>query len=113
MKKVRQFRYYSNGDERNFPRTLLLNDLINHNIFQQYGVVLQLGIQAPPRTRFYLNNGESSIMVGVTGIYELDMENLGIISSIRFDEQSINNDEEIRKNIQNDGLIIDIIYEGA
>jgi hypothetical protein len=35
-----------------------------------------LGIQAPPGTQFTINGG-SLIEVGMYGIYELDLENIG------------------------------------
>ena len=112
MKQIRQFRYYKDGDARNLPATLTQNDLVNYNIFSSCGIVYQLGIQAPPGALFYLNQSENNIAVGITGIYELDLENLGIIRSIQFDKKTFIN-EDISRNIQENGLIIDILYEGA
>lgn len=112
MRQIRQFRYYKDGDVRNLPATLTKNDLINYNIFSSCGVVYQLGIQAPPKTLFYLNQSEHSIAIGITGIYELDLENLGIIRSIQFDQKTFI-DEDVSRDIQENGLIIDILYEGA
>ena len=81
------------------------------NIFNDYKLVSEIGIQAPVGTRFYLNGGTYPITIGKTGIYELDLEGIGRINSIRF------NREDIQKsfptgNIVN-RLLIDIVYEGG
>lgn len=50
-------------------------------------------------------------MVGETGIYELDLENVGRITSIRFDESDL--ETFYNSNYQADKLLIDIVYEGV
>ena len=108
MKYIRQFRYYGIGSEKNYPTDLTYGELKAGNIFKNCGAVTQLGIQAVPGTLFYLNNSSSSIAVGSTGIYELNLEGLGVISAIRFDQHSL---ERIEEN--SDGILIDIVYEGT
>ena len=70
-------------------------------------IVTQLGIQARPGTKFYVNNSTSPIMIGDTSIYELDLEGLGTISSIRIDKN------DLASVTENNPIMIDIIYEGA
>jgi hypothetical protein len=59
-----------------------------------------------PGTKFYLNNGLTPIIIGPTGIYELDLEGISQITDLRFDSNSLtaveNNDSAY--------LIIDIVY---
>ena len=58
---------------------------------------------------FYLNNAPDPIIIGRTGIYELDLQEETVISSIRFDIASINT---INAN-KNAYLIVDIICDGG
>jgi predicted nucleic acid-binding Zn-ribbon protein len=50
----------------------------------------QIGIQTMPGVKFYLNNSIEPIIVGSTGIYELNVENLTEITALSFDTTSIN-----------------------
>ena len=43
--------------------------------------VYQIGIQAPQGTQFKLNNG-GIIHIGKTGIYELDVTDIGVLDSL-------------------------------
>lgn len=109
-KQVKQFRYY--GDENranNWPQGLSMRQLISGSAFTSCIPILQLGIQALPGTEFYLNNPDDSnpIIIGNTGIYELDLSGLSEIISLRFRQKSL---QLISEN-KNAHLIIDIIYE--
>lgn len=108
MKQIKQFRYYGSMSNRNYPSDMSYGDLRVGNIFKNLGVVTHLGIQAAPGTLFYLNNSQHPIRVGSTGIYELDLEGMGQISAIRFDQATLDLIEE-----GTNGLLIDIVYEGA
>ena len=108
MKLIRQFRYYGDGDARNYPVTLNKNDLVYNNIFAGYVSITQLGIQARPNTTVFLNGQDFPIVIGETGIYEIDLQNYGQIYSIRFTSESLN-----EYSIGKDRLLIDIIYEGS
>ena len=86
--------------------------LVSGNIFKNYGAVSKLGIQGEPGLKFYLNNSDFPIMIGETGIYELDLENIGRITAIRFDANDLNNIYTEPDNLTR-RLLIDIVYEGA
>lgn len=119
MKRIAQFRFRGSWIENNgivihpdnYPTNLQQDMLVASNIFRDYGPVSQLGIQAPPGLRFYLNNSDYPIMVGETGIYELNLENVGRITSIRFDKSDL--ETFYNHDYQADKLLIDIVYEGA
>lgn len=108
MKYIRQFRFYGDGNAKNYPANLDKDTLYYGNIFKDCGLVTQLGIQATPGTIFYLNSSIHPISVGSTGIYELNLEGLSSLSSIQFSETSL---EAITGD--SDGILIDIVYEGA
>lgn len=83
MKTIKQFVY---------PR-----DNFEGNILEQYPEVSHIGIQGAPGLSFELNGGV--IKIGKTGIYELDLEGVGIINSLKFSPSS------------QDKIIVDIVYE--
>ncbi len=106
-KQVMQFRYYQEGDSRNCPAGLIsAESLTSGSLFEDYYPIIQLGVQALPGSQFYLNNStNTSILIGSTGIYELDLEGYAEITNLIFDEKTIGriNDSP------NAYLIIDII----
>lgn len=109
-KRVMQFRYYGDKDEvasKNYPKNIKANALINGSAFNKYLPIYNLGIQTLPGTQFYVNGGNNSIIVGSTGIYELDLEGLSEITALKFSKESITTIAGA------DGayIIIDIIYE--
>ena len=118
--KVKQFRYYNDKSsevtesKRNQPTTLdgtttliTSEHYVNGDVFGKHFPVTQLGIQALPGTKFYLNEAVDPVIIGATGIYELDLTNGIQISKISFDPKSM----EIIKNNDNAFLIVDIIYD--
>lgn len=111
MKRIAQFRYKGEAHAETYPTNLMEDNLVIGNIFRDYGPVSQLGIQAPPGLKFYLNNSKYSIMVGDTGIYELDLEGIGRILSISFDRNDLRN--FYGGTNKADKLLIDIVYEGG
>lgn len=84
-------------------------DLISGDTFTSYaaGGIEQIGIQAIPGTMFYLNGSPDPIIIGATGIYELDVTDQSSITGLRFHRDSI-------ANIANsDGLLsllVDLVY---
>lgn len=108
-KHIMQFRYYSDEQsDNNQPKDLKAEDLEKGTVFSKYTPITQLGIQALPGTRFYLNgNIEGPVIIGSTGIYELELEGISKINSLKFDFKSL---DLIAKN-PNAFLIIDVIYE--
>lgn len=108
MKLISQFRFYGDGDERNYPATLTKNELAYNNIFAGYGSITQLGIQGRPGTTVFLNGQKFPIIIGETGIYEIDLQNYGQISTIYFSYDSLST-----YTGGQDRLLIDIIHEGT
>ncbi len=107
-KQVMQFRYYNEGDSRNCPAALISEEnLISGKVFEDYYPIIQLGIQALPGSQFYLNNSSTSVLVGSTGIYELDLEGYTEITNLNFDRNTI----ERINNSSNAYLIVDIISD--
>ena len=109
-KQVMQFRYYGEDEtkkDKNYPQTITKEELVKGSVFLNYYPIIQLGIQSLPGTHFYLNNSNTSVIIGSTGIYELDLEGYTEISNLSFDRISL---ENIANN-PNAYLIIDIISE--
>ena len=104
MKKLYQFRYYGQGNENNFPADLNIEETVN--LLQNYPRTTQLGIQSWPGAKFSLNEGNNPIEVGMTGIYELDLDGLTYLYGLYFDQETLNQVSETK------GIIIDLIYEG-
>lgn len=118
---IHQFRFYtdSESEPRNEPSGLDYVDAGGITAFstgslfdgtkggKKYVPILQLGIQTIPGTYFYLNGGLDPIIIGSTGIYELDLTGEVEISKLEFDLKSL----ERINTMQNGYLIVDIIYE--
>ena len=107
-KKVKQIRYYKEGSPNNYGEPTYRN-LISGSVFSNYMPILQLGIQTMPGTKFYLNGSNNPIIIGNTGIYELDLQGLTEINSLQFEASSV----ALIKNNESAYLIVDIIYEGG
>lgn len=108
-KQIAQYRYYNASDTsgRNQPANIAYNNIVSGSIFSKTLPIIQLGIQALPGTKFYLNNGVDPIIIGSTGIYELDLEGKSEITSLSFAASSI---KDIMNNM-NGYLIVDCVYE--
>lgn len=107
QQQFKQFRYFGDGASQN---NISKADLINGGIFNSYTPITQLGIRALPGTKFFLNEGDSPVIVGYTGLFELEFKLGGSITSMRFSESSIN---AINDNINGGYLIIDILGKGG
>lgn len=105
-KQIMQFRYYADNNSKNQPSKITRRELSSGSIFSKYYPITQLGIQTLPGTKFYLNNSITPIIVGSTGIYELDLEGISEINNLSFDGNSLS----AINNNNNAYLIIDIIY---
>lgn len=105
----KQFIYCNNESLKNFPSNLLDTDLISGDAFNNYTPLVQLGVHAPPGTKFYLNGSINPVIVGFNGLFDIDLTQGGSISHLAFDASSINwiksNDSAI--------LIIDMAYIGG
>lgn len=106
-KKIMQFRYYGEKNNKNQPSKIDKINLRSGNIFSGYFPITQLGIQSQPGIKFYLNNSTSPIIIGSTGIYELDLKGISSITQLSFDAASL---RLIDSNV-NGYLIIDILSE--
>lgn len=107
-KQIQQIRYYGDKNfEKNYPKGITYRTLASGSAFNNFIPAIQLGIQALPGTKFYLNNAINPIIIGYTGIYELDLNGLSEITSISFDGKSL----QAISNNDNAYLIVDLIYE--
>ena len=73
--KVVQYRYYGRGNDNNYPLEETSARFCKGDVFLETLPILQLGIQTMPGTKFYVNAGDDPIIIGSTGIYELDLQN--------------------------------------
>lgn len=84
----------------------LIDEWSNGTVFSNFLPITQLGIQAPPGTKFYIN-GSGPAVVGYTGLFEIDLSNGGEIISLSFEKDSL----QFINNNPNAWLIVDIVYE--
>lgn len=118
---IAQVRFYSDGNENNTEKfnltgledneeekKLIHTDFCSNEAFKDFIPIRRLGIQTLPGTRFYLNGNTEPVIVGPSGVYELDLssETSAVLSSLSFDIKSM----EIINNLSNGYLIIDMIY---
>ena len=105
-KQIMQFRYYNDKHENNQPKGLTSVQLgKDGGVFQDIATITQLGVQALPGTRFHLNNADSPVIIGSTGIYELELEGISEITDLWFEAASL---KAVSEN-PNAYLIIDMI----
>ena len=95
-RQIKQFLYNGNADTK--------EDFITGTKFNEFSIV-QLGIQGLPGMKFRLNGSVNYIVIGSSGIYDLDIKNGAKITTLQFEEASLDRIDE------NHILIIDIIYE--
>lgn len=113
--KVKQFRYYNDSEatkdtsSNNSPRNAKKVDFVTGEVFTDCFPISQLGIQALPGTRVLLNKAtdQDYLLIGQTGIFELDLGNQTEITSIQFDSDSM----DIIEQTTNAVLLVDIIYD--
>ena len=116
--KIKQFRYYNDTNNlgKNSPSVITIDGAdvdvsyahyVSGAVFGECFPVLQFGIQSLPGTKFYLNNSIYPVVIGSTGIYELDLKGVTQITEIHFDKRSLN---LINEN-NNAYLIVDIIAD--
>ena len=125
MRKAYQYRWVKNNmaadadniwpkeDEQHkeiTPQGWIARSITGH-LFADKTPIYQLGIQALPGTKFFLNGGIDPVIIGATGIYELDLQDKASISALRFDAESMKTIEKAG-DAGNGFLIVDIVYEG-
>lgn len=98
--RFQQFTYTADKEE-------MVDGLKDGSLFSSMSIQ-QLGIQALPGTKFYINGSNSPVLVGFSGLFNLDLTDQGEITELRFDLNSL-------KYIKNTNsiLIIDIAYTGG
>lgn len=106
-RKVGQVRFFANGSSQNYPSGLTSTQMRHGTAFSKYYPLVRLGVQALPGTKFYINGYTTPVVVGSTGIYELDIEGLSTISDLQFDATSL---ETIARN-DAAYIYVDFIYE--
>lgn len=105
--RITQFRYYSEDNPNNYPIDNSWASYCTQETFKKYSPIMQLGIQTLPGTRIYLNSGITPIIIGSTGVFELDVSNTSAtITGLRVDQY----DMELIKNLPNGYIIIDLVY---
>ena len=109
-KYVNQVRYYgdSAAKTKNSPDNVTYRTLQSGAVFESTMPIVQLGIQTLPGMKFYINEHPNPIIVGQTGIYELNVDGISYITKLRFDGQTLST---INNNSNTAYLIIDYIYE--
>lgn len=106
-KRIKQFRFFNDKDSQHNSKNTTYQRLVSGTVFSEVLPILQLGIQALPGTKFYINNSPDPIMVGVNGVFELEMDGNTQITSLTFAPASL---AMISKSATG-GLIIDVTYE--
>ena len=106
MAKIfKQIRYFGlNSTQNNTTR----NDLTTGLAVKNNTPLTQLGIRALPGTKFYINGESEPVIVGYTGIFELDFKDVNGVYSIKFDPKSVLAVE----NIPGGYIIIDMLGQG-
>lgn len=108
-KNLKQFRWYGDSDNNpreNSPKEYTSIQYANGTAFKDYYPISQLGIQALPGTKFYLNGGVKPLVIGVSGIYDLDIKNGARVTGLSFSKQSL----DAIANNPTSYLIVDILY---
>ena len=111
-KYLKQYRYFGEGNDKNYPLGIGINDFITGRAFFDGNIlhsISHLGIQSFPGTKFYLNdlNGNDYILIGSSGRYELDLTDNYEITNLRFDDS-------LDGILKNSGayIIVDAVYNG-
>ena len=100
-KKIMQFRYYGTKNKNNFPANIKAGDFSTEDFFKNYYPIHYIKIQGPNSIKFWINFNSNSVMLGPSGVYELDLQNFSTIEDLKF--SSI-------PNTISEPLIIDLIY---
>ena len=108
MAKIAQYRYYNAGNENNrYPddNVKTWQSFCANSAFS--GIISQLGIQTLPGTKIYVNSSTDPIIIGGTGILEIDCrQSTGSIQQFRIDRESM----QIIDSLPNGYIVIDMIY---
>lgn len=108
MKKIYQYRYYGENNSKNQPANINYNALVGGSFLDTNKIpIVQLGIQSIPGGAFYINGSNEPVILGSTGIYELELGAEAEITAIKVLPSTV--------HLINDNpsayLLIDIMYE--
>lgn len=110
---IKQFRFYNYNDRtgtqnpNNAPQVPTWRYYCDDTSFRNFAPIYQFGIQTLPGTKVYLNQSTTPIIIGASGVYEIDLEDTtAILNSIRIDPTSM----QAINDIDNAYLIIDIVH---
>lgn len=93
----------------NVPADITREQLVNGTAFEPFYPITRLGIQAVPGTRFFINNDVYPLMIGPSGIWEIDASAGTLIRSLQLDNSSI----DLNITAQSvPAIIIDMMYMG-
>ena len=110
MAKIEQLRYYSSNSSNtshNWPQEYSYQNYCVNESFAKYNPIRQFGIQTIPGTKIYLNASQNPIVIGGTGIFEIDCQNTTAnITTFRVAEESMKTIDQL----ENGYLIIDIVW---
>lgn len=111
-KTVGQIRYYgdkgiSTTASKNYPSTISRIGLSTGVVFNNLIPITQLGVQTLPGMKIYINDHPNPIVVGSTGIYELNIEGSSSINKLSFGADTL----ALINNNPSAYLIIDYISE--
>ena len=96
-KTIKQFRYYNDNKSMNYPKDLTKSKIcgiINIENPEGYSIfhnkaIYQLGIQALPGTKFFVNGSTNPAIVGANGFFEIGEHTDFLVNDLVFDEVSI------------------------
>ena len=110
-KKIKQFRYYGENHELNYPPTITKGELHTGRTFSltNNAYIQALGIQAIPGTKFFINSGKTyePIIIGASGIFELSLADGYEVKTLNFDLGSLDLIDDPTNGAY---LIVDAIY---
>lgn len=94
-KTVGQLRYYGVDNASNYSAgamTAVTATSLQYGTALSYAYpIVKLGIQTLPGTQMYINGSANPVVVGQTGIYELDVDGLSYITTLSFSATSLKN----------------------
>ena len=112
-KTIMQYRFYEKENPHNQPSDINIIDLamgttfLSDDIKTNYGLITSIGIQTLPGTKLSINQNIDPVIVGHSGIFELDLTGKSSIYKLAFGIKSL---EKIA-SAENGHLIVDVVYD--
>lgn len=87
-RKIGQVRYFGDGENggsaKNYPAGIRKISLATGSAFNDIVPITQLGVQTLPGMKIYINDHPNPVVVGQTGIYELNLDGNSSINKLAF-----------------------------